>query len=85
MEFAGAILAMGDDALGFFHATVPAAGVLLGGGFVWSFLLAVSIIKNHVPNNKRFALSLIPIGVTLIGLLFLWVHWFLSGQVIDLT
>lgn len=85
MEFAGAILAMGDDALEFFHVTVPAAGILLGGGFVWSLLLAVSIIKNHVPNNKRFALSLIPIGATLIGLLLLWIHWFLSGQVIDLT
>lgn len=84
MEFATAIIAMGDDALEFFNITVPAAGVLLSGGFVWSSILAVSIINNHVKGN-RFAICFIPVGTALVGLLFLWVNWFLSGQVIDLT
>lgn len=84
MEFATAIIAMGDDALEFFNITVPAAGILLSGGFVWSLILAVSIINNHVKGN-RFALCFISVGTALVGLLFLWVNWFLSGQVIDLT
>ncbi len=36
MELAGAILAIGDDALEFFHTTVSAAEILLGDGFAWS-------------------------------------------------
>ncbi|MBI2862691.1 MAG: FTR1 family protein [Chloroflexi bacterium] len=85
LEFAAAILAMGDDALEFFQIREIVAGTLLPLGFVWSVLLAASILRNNCADFRRAVQAAVPIATVLIGVLFLWMQWFVSGTVIDVT
>ena len=85
LEFAVAVLTFGDDALEFFDIVVPAAGVLLTIGFAWSALLAASILRYRAPNSGAALRAAIPVGVALVALAFLWLGWYASGTVVDLT
>ncbi len=83
IEFGTAIIAMGDDSLEFFHILVPASIILLCATFIWSMLLGVSITRNHAGRKAIFAF--IPVAFALTGILLVWLRWFASGNVIDLT
>ncbi|MBI2165942.1 MAG: FTR1 family protein [Chloroflexi bacterium] len=85
LEFSAAILAFGDDALEFFNIVTPAAALLLAVGFVWSVVLAVSILRNQARTASRALLASVPVGATLLLVLFLWLSWYASGTVVDLT
>jgi hypothetical protein len=85
LEFAAAVLTFGDDALEFFDIMVPAAGVLLTVGFAWSALLGVSILRYRAPTTAAALRGALPVGVALTALLFLWLSWYASGTVVDLT
>ncbi|MCL5960478.1 MAG: hypothetical protein M1358_14415, partial [Chloroflexi bacterium] len=85
LEFSTAILAFGDDALEFFDVAQPVASVLLGLGFLWSVFIAISIVRNQCRSSGRRVAVGIPVGITLLGILFLWLSWYASGTVIDLT
>ena len=85
LEFAVAVLTFGDDALEFFGIVVPAAGVLLTIGFAWSALLGASILRYRAPTSAAALRAALPVGVTLTALLFLWLSWYASGTVVDLT
>jgi high-affinity iron transporter len=84
LELATAIVAFGDDAMGFLGITVPAAAVLLGLGFTGSLVLSASILKNNIP-TRRWGLAFSAMAAVLILLLTMWLKWYASGQVIDLT
>ena len=83
IEFGTAIIAMGDDSFEFFNILVPASIILLGTTFIWSMMLAASITRNHA--GKRAILAFVPVATALTGILLLWLGWFASGNVIDLT
>ncbi|KJR44310.1 Ferrous iron transport permease EfeU [Desulfosporosinus sp. I2] len=85
MEWATAIITMGDDSLEFFNIMVPASAVLLGIGFVWSLVLGTSILLHRAPNKMRAIMGLLPVIIVIFLLLLFWSIRFLSGQVIDLT
>lgn len=85
MEFATAIITMGDDSLEFFNIVVPGAAVLLGIGFVWSLVLGTSILLHRAPDKRRAMAGFLPVAAGLFVLLLFWATRFLSGQVIDLT
>lgn len=85
LEFGTALIAFGDDALEFFRVTQPAAAVLLTGGFVWSTVLAVSILRNQSRSPLRALAAAAPIALLLVAVLFVWVGWYASGPIIDLT
>lgn len=85
MEFATAIITMGDDALEFFNVVVPAAATLLGVGFAWSLVLGASILLHRAPDKRRAMAGFLPVAAALFLLLLFWSARFLSGQVIDLT
>ena len=92
LEFGTAIIAMGDDALRFLNIVQPAAIFLLGLGFTWSVVLAVSIIRNHTKTPIRALAVGIPIGLMLVSVLFIWLQWYGAPHVgpvppvpIDLT
>lgn len=85
MEWATAIITMGDDSLEFFNIVQPAAAVLLGIGFVWSSLLAASILLHRSSDKRRAIRGLVPVLAALFILLLFWSIRFLSGVVIDLT
>ncbi len=85
LEFGTAVITFGDDALEFLGITSPAASALLAVGFVWSVVLGVSILRRHIPDVRRGAAAGVVVGVALVALLFLWVSWYSSGTVIDLT
>lgn len=85
MEWATAIITMGDDSLEFFNIVVPASAILLGIGFIWSLVLGTSILLHRAPSKKRAIMGLLPVIVALFLLLLFWSIRFLSGQVIDLT
>ena len=85
LEFSTALIAFGDDALEFFGIIQPAASVLLTVGFAWSVVLAVSILRNQTRSQLRAIASGAPLGVTLVAVLFVWLQWYASGTVIDLT
>ncbi|MBI4234567.1 MAG: FTR1 family protein [Chloroflexi bacterium] len=85
LEFSTAIIAFGDDALEFFGITQPAASLLLGLGFLWSIILGVSIVRNQCRGKGRALAAAIPAGIALLAILFLWLSWYASGVVIDVT
>jgi len=85
MEFATAIIAFGDDALEFFNITVPIATTLLGITFIWSLLLSVSLLNHNIPETRFRWRAFIPVSISLIMLLFIWLSWYATGNVIDLT
>lgn len=84
-EFSTAILAFGDDALEFFGITQPVASVLLSLGFLWSVVLAISVVRNQCKGSGRRVAIGIPVGLALVAILFLWLSWYASGTVVDLT
>ncbi|NJD78447.1 MAG: 4Fe-4S binding protein [Candidatus Methanoperedens sp.] len=84
IEFGTAIIAMGDDSLEFFNILVPVSIILLGTTFIWSMIVAASITKNHA-EGKKAILAFVPIAFALTGILLIWLSWFASGNVIDLT
>ncbi len=85
LEFGTAIIAMGDDALEFLKIMQPAAVLLLSVGFVWSVGLAVSILRNHSRSSLRAIAAGVPVTLMLVGVLFVWLHWYAAGVVVDLT
>ncbi|NOY13919.1 MAG: 4Fe-4S binding protein, partial [Deltaproteobacteria bacterium] len=85
MEFATAIIAIGDDALEFLNITVPVATVLLGITFIWSLISAVSLLKHNIKKPSHMWSSFIPVAAVATLLLFVWLHWYGSGMVIDVT
>ncbi|MBI4336878.1 MAG: FTR1 family protein [Chloroflexi bacterium] len=85
VEFSAAVIAFGDDALEFFGIVQPAAAVLLAIGFIWSVILGVSILRNQSRGPLRAIASGVPLGLTLVTILFIWLQWYASGTVIDLT
>ncbi|HXH98328.1 MAG TPA: FTR1 family protein, partial [Gaiellaceae bacterium] len=85
LEFGTALIAFGDDALEFLHITEPAAAVLLAVGFVWSVVLTSSILRNHSRSPLRGVAAAAPLAVLLVGVLFLWLHWYAAGVVVDVT
>jgi len=85
VEFGTAILAFGDDALEFFGIVQPAASILLGLGFIWSLVLMISIVRHQCNTKVRRVAVGIPLGVVLLGILFLWLSWYTSGAVVDVT
>jgi len=58
---------------------------LLTVGFTWSVVMGVSILRNQSRGQLRAIASGVPLGVTLVAVLFVWLQWYASGTVIDLT
>ncbi len=85
LEFGTAVIAFGDDALEFLHVVQPAAAVLLTVGFVWSVVLATSILRNQSRTPLRAVAAAVPVGLVLVSVLFVWLHWYAAGTVVDLT
>ena len=85
LEFGTALIAFGDDALELFGAVQPAASVLLAGGFVWSVVVGVSVLRTQSRGGIRAVLAGVPLGAILLSLLFVWLQWYASGPVFDPT
>ena len=85
LEFSAAVIAFGDDALEFLGIVQPAAAILLTLGFVWSVVLGVSILRHQSRSQMRAVAAGIPLGLVLVAVLFVWLQWYASGVVIDLT
>lgn len=85
LEFGTALIAFGDDALEFLHITQPAAAALLTIGFTWSVVLTVSILRHQSRSPLRAVSAAIPLALALVTVLFIWLHWYATGTVIDPT
>ncbi len=85
LEFGTAIIAMGDDALEFLKIMQPAAIALLAIGFAWSVYLGVSILRNHSRTPLRAIVAAVPLYLLLVSVLFVWLHWYATGTVVDLS
>jgi hypothetical protein len=86
LEFGTAVIAFGDDALEFLGITQPAAALFLTIGFVGSAVLAVSVLRRTFRGSATRSLgAAVPVAAALILVLFLWLRWYSSGVVIDLT
>lgn len=85
LEFGTAVIAFGDDALEFFRLTQVAAVVLIAGGFSWSAVLLTSILRNQSSTGRRALAGAIPLGALLVLVVFVWLHWYASGTVVDVT
>jgi len=85
LEFATALIAFGDEALDFLRITQPAAAVLLAIGFAWSAVLAVPLLARGARSAARASVAALPVALALCSVLFLWLHWYAAGTVIDLT
>ncbi len=85
LEFATALIAFGDDSLEFFGIAQPAAIVLLTLGFVWSVVVGVSIVRNQARGGLRAIAAAAPLAVVLVSVLMVWLTWYASGGVIDVT
>lgn len=85
MEFAMAIIAFGDDALEFFNITVPVATISLGVTYVWTLILAISLLRYNIEKPTRRWSAFIPVAAVATLLLLVWLHWYGSGMVIDVT
>lgn len=85
MEFGTAIIALGDDALDFLNITVPVAATLLGVTFIWSMILSVSLLKHNLPKPSLRWRAFVPVAAALTLLLFIWLHWYATGTVVDVT
>jgi high-affinity iron transporter len=84
-EFATALIAFGDDSFEFLRHTQPAAAVLLTLGFVWSVVLTVAAVRRHSRTPVRALTAAVPLSLALVGVLFVWLHWYAGGTVVDLT
>ncbi len=87
LEFGTAVIAFGDDALEFLGIIQPAAALLLAVGFVWSVVLGVSILRNESRGRSglRAIAGALPLAIVLVSVLFVWLRWYASGVVIDVT
>ena len=85
LEFGTAVIAFGDDALEFLGIAQQAAAALLTIGFVWSAILAVSILRNQSASGRRALAAALPVGVLLVTVLLAWLQWYASGVVVDVT
>lgn len=85
LEFGTAVVAFGDDSLEFLGITQPAATLLIAGGFTWSVVLLASILRRQCRSGRRALAAALPLGTALVLLLFVWLHWYASGTVVDLT
>jgi len=85
LEFATALIAFGDDSLEFFGIAQPAAIVLLAGGFVWSIVVGASIVRNHASGGLRAIATAAPLAIILVSVLMVWLSWYASGAVVDVT
>ena len=85
LEFGTAVISFGDDALEFLHVVQPAAAALLTIGFVWSVVLATSILRKQSRTPLRAVAAAVPVGIVLVSVLFVWLQWYASGVVVDLT
>jgi high-affinity iron transporter len=85
LEFATALIAFGDDALEFLGITQPAAAVLLALGFGWSAVLAVPLLGRAAGSATRALGVAAPVAVALCSILFVWLQWYASGAVVDVT
>ncbi len=63
----------------------PAAALLLTVGFVWSVVLVASIVRNQSRSPRRAVAAAVPLGLVLVSVLFVWLHWYATGVVIDVT
>jgi len=77
--------AFGSFAFELLNISVAAMAVLIGGGYIWSLILAVSILDKHSKSHERAALALVPVGLILTLIFLQWLQLFASGTVIDLT
>jgi len=68
---------------GFPEVAPPRASV--PGGFVWSAVIAVSIVRNACRGRTRQLAAAVPVAAVLLGVLFPWLSWYTSGTVVDLT
>jgi high-affinity iron transporter len=85
LEFATALIAFGDDSLEFFGIAQPAAVVLLATGFVWSVVVGVSIVRSQARGGLRAIATAAPLAVILVSVLMVWLSWYASGGVVDVT
>lgn len=85
LEFGTALIAFGDDAFEFLHVTQQAAAALLTLGFVWSVALTTATVRRHSRTPLRAIGAAVPLGLVLVAVLFVWLHWYAAGTVIDLT
>jgi len=84
-EFGTALIAFGDDAFEFFDIIQPAAAVLLTIGFVWSVVLTTAIVRRQSRTPLRALAAGMPLALSLVGVLFVWLHWYATGTVVDVT
>jgi len=84
-EFGTALIAFGDDAFEFLNITQQAAGVLLTIGFVWSVVLTSAIVRRQSRTPLRALAAATPLALVLVSVLFVWLHWYASGTVVDVT
>lgn len=85
LEFGTALIAFGDDAFEFLRLTQPAAAVLLTLGFVWSVALTTATVRRQSRTPLRAIGAAVPLGLVLVAVLFVWLHWYAAGTVVDLT
>lgn len=85
LELATAVIAFGDDSLGFFGIAQPAAIVLLAIGFLWSVVLGVSIVRRHAGTGLRALATAAPLAIALVAVLMVWLSWYAAGGVVDVT
>jgi len=67
------------------HITQPAAAVLLTLGFVWSVVLTTAIVRKQSRTPLRALAAGTPVALALVSVLFVWLHWYATGTVVDLT
>lgn len=84
LELATALVAFGDDAMGFLGITVPASAILLGLGFTGSLLLSASILRHNIP-PRRWGFAFSTMAAVLILVLTMWLKWYVGGHPADMT
>ncbi len=77
--------AFGGFALELLNISAAAMAVLIGGGYIWSLILAASILDKHSKSHERAVLAFAPIAIVLTLVFLQWLQLFASGTVIDLT
>lgn len=77
--------AFGSFAFEFLGISVWAMSFLIGGGYIWSLILAASILDNHSKTHKRAVLGFVLVAAVLTVIFLQWLQLFASGTVIDLT
>ncbi|HET7450851.1 MAG TPA: FTR1 family protein [Gaiellaceae bacterium] len=85
LEFGTAVIAFGDDALEFLRITQTAAVLLIASGFAWSAVLLTSIVLNQSRSGRRALAAAVPLATLLVLVTFIWLHWYASGAVVDIT